>query len=736
MRFLFVILSLCFWTIHSKAQNTFVKVFSDVDATKPFSGRHIVKTSDSNYSFLCTNNFKPVIVRLDESGIEFNRFAIQRNRLNPICLAVTDQFDYYFVGRDTLQFTAYSEHADSNGVLISHHLEYGAVGGAQAHGVYRTPDNDIMYNFWNNSEMCYDPEYFRKEDSLGNMVWERVSSNNMINPSKQSFQFLPGDKLCTVAPYLTGCYDTIQYYFSRLTLFNSIGVDTTYNYTELYHTVDTTYGGGFVLASQNEFVRLDTAGGVMWTQPMPSSMSFQIALRQLQDSSFILVGDKPVVGSGQQIIINKYDRNGNLIWSQNYGGRGDEYFSNMLLESDGGFLISGRTGSYGASSKAIIIKVDSLGNSGGMPLISSTTNSICSGDSTALSLPSGYTYLWSNGETRQTIYVSTANSYSAILTDTGGVQIFTDTITLNVLATVKPNLGPDQTLCAGESYMLDAGSGYSFYQWSTGSFNQVDTIDVNGNYIVETIDSNSCSTFDTIQVSFISLPPFTLGPDIQQCDTSPITLNSPGILQWTWSDGSTDTTLTVDTSGIYYLVFTNGVCTDTSFVRIDIYQPLQVDLIDDTTVCINQSLLLDAGPNFTSYLWQDGTISEFYIALSSAPATIQYSVTVVDINGCPTSDDVIVDFQICPSTNDFEFEKSLTIYPNPVQSSSSLLIDSKDHDNVSIELFSTKGKKVFGNLNQTLPARISTNKISAGIYFLRITDVDSGSVLNTKLVIQ
>ena len=284
--------------------------------------------------------------------------------------------------------------------------------------------------------------------------------------------------------------------------------------------------------------------------------------------------------------------------------------------------------------------------------------------------------------------------------------------------------------------MLDAGSGYSFYQWSTGSFNQVDTIDVNGNYIVETIDSNSCSTFDTIQVSFISLPPFTLGPDIQQCDTSPITLNSPGILQWTWSDGSTDTTLTVDTSGIYFLVFTNGVCTDTSFVRIDIYQPLQVDLIDDTTVCINQSLLLDAGPNFTSYLWQDGTISEFYIALSSAPATIQYSVTVVDINGCPTSDDVIVDFQICPSTNDFEFEKSLTIYPNPVQSSSSLLIDSKDHDNVSIELFSTTGKKVFGNLNQTLPARISTNKISAGIYFLRITDVDSGSVLNTKLVIQ
>lgn len=736
MRFLLVVLVFSFWTLNSKSQNSFIKVYSDVDATKPFSGRHIVKTSDNNYSFLCTNNNKPVIVRIDENGNEFNRFTIQWNRLNPICLAVTDQFEYYFVGRDSIQFTGYAEHTDSNGVIISHHLEYGAVGNSQAHGVYKTPDNNIMYNFWNNSEMCYDPEYFRKEDSLGNMVWERVTSNNMINPSKQSFQFLPGDKLAAVAPYLTGCYDTIQYYYSNLTIFNPIGVYTTYNFPVLYHTLDTTYGGGFILASIGQISRMDTTAGIAWTISMPPSMSFQIALRQLQDSSFILAGDQFITGYGQQIILNKYDWNGNLLWSQNYGGTGDEFFSNMLLESDGGFLISGRSNSYGPKSKAMIIKADSVGNSTALPTINSSTNIICSGDSTELSLPSGYTYLWSNGETRQAIYVSSANSYSAILTDTGGVQIYTDTVSLNVLTTVKPNLGPDQTLCIGQICILDAGTGYQYYQWNNGSFAQTDSINVGGNYIVEAIDSNSCSSYDTIQVAFVTLPPFTLGPDIDQCDTAAVTLYSPGILQWTWSDGSTDTTLTVDTSGLYYLVFTNGVCVDTSYINISLNQPLQVDLIDDTTVCVNQSVLLDAGPNFTSYLWQDGTVSRFYIASSTVPASLQYTVSVVDLNGCPTSDDVIVDFQICPSTNDKEFENGISIYPNPVSASSSLLIESKKYSKVSVQLFSISGEEVYVDTNKKLPSRISMNKISAGLYFLRVTDDQSGNYFNAKLIVQ
>jgi len=135
-------------------------------------------------------------------------------------------------------------------------------------------------------------------------------------------------------------------------------------------------------------------------------------------------------------------------------------------------------------------------------------------------------------------------------------------------------------------------------------------------------------------------------------------------------------------------------------------------------------------------MWQDGTISEFYIAVSSVPATIQYSVSVVDLNGCSTSDDVIVDFQICPSTNDKFFENGISFYPNPVSTSSNLIIDSKNQTKLSAQLFSISGEEVYSSTNKVLPIRISMNKISAGIYFLRITDDQSGSTYNTKLIVQ
>ena len=735
MKSLFFILAALTCSLNIFAQSTFFRIFSDVDATKNLSGQHIVKTPDGNYAFLCANNYLPVIIRIDGNGNEFNRFSIQKYRLKPICLAVDNQFKYFFVGRDSAIFTGYREQTDSIGNIVFHTGEYGAVGGSQAHGVYHTPDNGMLYSFWNNSEMCYDPEYYFKIDSLNNYQWSRDISSNISNPSKQSFQFLSANEISAVGPHLIGCYDTIQYYSSDLRIFDASGNYSNYNFNELYHTMDTAIGGGFILASANEITHYDTIAGVLWTLPMPSGMSSQIALRQLADSSFILAGDRLQTNFGQQIMIRKYDWSGNLVWTRYFGESGDEFFSNMLLTDDGGFLISGTTHSYGAGPKAFVIKTDSLGNSQSMPLISSSTNTICSGDSTALTLPVGYSYLWNTGDTSQTIYASVSNSYWAELTQ-GGNQYFSDTISLNVIATVKPDLGTDTILCAGTEFILNAGTNYSAYRWSTGSFENSDTVGISGNYFVEAIDSNSCSMFDTIQVSFISLPFFDLGPDIYQCNTNPVVLNSPGILQWIWSNGSTDTTLSVTSSGIYSLAFSNGVCSDTDYINVNIFSPVQVDLFEDTVICTNQILQLDAGPGFINYEWQDGTPTQTYLVSSSTVTTIQYSVTTIDSNGCSTSDDVVVDFEICPSTNNFDFAKGISYHPNPINSSGQLQINSQDNFKLEVEILTVTGKCLYKISEQNKPFTIVMNNFSSGLYFIKITDSITRESFTGKLLIE
>ena len=118
MRHLFTLSVFLLTILSTSAQSTFIKVYSDVDASKPLFGRHVVQTNDGNFSFLTTNNSVPVVIRTTDSGNEFRRFSIPHTRLNPVCVAVNDQYEYYYVGRDSLEFTGYRQETDSSGNVV------------------------------------------------------------------------------------------------------------------------------------------------------------------------------------------------------------------------------------------------------------------------------------------------------------------------------------------------------------------------------------------------------------------------------------------------------------------------------------------------------------------------------------------------------------------------------------------------------------------------------------------
>jgi hypothetical protein len=78
------------------------------------------------------------------------------------------------------------------------------------------------------------------------------------------------------------------------------------------------------------------------------------------------------------------------------------------------------------------------------------------------------------------------------------------------------SLGDDQTIFVSDNILLDAGSGFASYNWSTGETSQ--TIQVDGSlgigehtFTVTIIDNNNCTAFDEIiitieeAVSIISL---------------------------------------------------------------------------------------------------------------------------------------------------------------------------------------------------------------------------------------
>ena len=145
---------------------------------------------------------------------------------------------------------------------------------------------------------------------------------------------------------------------------------------------------------------------------------------------------------------------------------------------------------------------------------------------------------------------------------------------------------------------------------------------------------------------------------------------------------------------------------------------------------------LDAGPGFINYEWQDGTLTQTYLVSSSTVTTIQYSVTTIDSNGCSTSDDVVVDFEICPSTNNFDFAKGISYHPNPINSSGQLQINSQDNFKLEVEILTVTGKCLYKIPEQNKPFTIVMNNFSSGLYFIKITDSITRESFTGKLLIE
>jgi len=72
---------------------------------------------------------------------------------------------------------------------------------------------------------------------------------------------------------------------------------------------------------------------------------------------------------------------------------------------------------------------------------------------------------------------------------------------LRVNANPVVNIGPDTVICEGETYFLDAGFGFSGYEWSTGSTANSIAVVSAGVYTITVSDSRGCLGVDSIEVT-------------------------------------------------------------------------------------------------------------------------------------------------------------------------------------------------------------------------------------------
>jgi len=112
-------------------------------------------------------------------------------------------------------------------------------------------------------------------------------------------------------------------------------------------------------------VKTDSNGDTLWTRLKGGWADDQgRSVIQTSDGGYIIAGFTDSYGAGQtDVYLVKTDSMGHTVWEWTYGGAGDDYGRSVLQTSDGGYVIGGSTGSYGAGSfDFYLIKTDASGD--------------------------------------------------------------------------------------------------------------------------------------------------------------------------------------------------------------------------------------------------------------------------------------------------------------------------------------------------------------------------------------
>lgn len=226
----------------------------------------------------------------------------------------------------------------------------------------------------------------------------------------------------------------------------------------------------------------------------------------------------------------------------------------------------------------------------------------------------------------------------------------TQTVTIN--PNPLPVISPSGTseICDGSNIILNAGAGYSTYNWSNGQNGQTNTVTQAGTYNVTVTTAFGCTaTSPSVQILVNQPPVVDLGNDTTICTGSTLTLDAGNSgADYSWSTFEITQTITVSTTNAYTVSVTdqNG-CVGTDNIAVTVSNLLDPIIVASgpLTFCTGGSVDLDAGAGYDTYQWGTGESSQTITV--NTPGVVELQVW--DEFGCSGTDEVIVDVQQLPN---------------------------------------------------------------------------------------
>ena len=276
-----------------------------------------------------------------------------------------------------------------------------------------------------------------------------------------------------------------------------------------------------------------------------------------------------------------------------------------------------------------------------LPAVSiSGTPVICSGIGAPLNVSAGSSYLWSTGETTQSITADHTGLFSVSVTDANGC---TNSASVEVTELVGITISGDTEICQGETTTLSVEM-EGEYVWSTGAQTSSITVSEAGPYSVTLSLPNGCSASATSNVIVNALPNPTISGITTICQGETTTLTANDGVSYHWSNNSTNASITVGTAGMYTVTATNAQgCSAMASTYLTV-NALPIPTISGiTTICQGEITTLTANEG-TLYQWSDNSTNASITVNTSG----QYTVTVTNAQGCSATASTYVTVNALP----------------------------------------------------------------------------------------
>jgi len=137
------------------------------------------------------------------------------------------------------------------------------------------------------------------------------------------------------------------------------------------YSVKQTTDGGYIIAGYTwsnydvYLIKTNASGDTFWTKTYGGSRGdYSNSVQQTTDGGYIVAGWTYSFGAGNDdVYLIKTNASGDTLWTKTYGGWGFDWGYSVQQTTDGGYIVAGGTGSFGAGNADIyLIKTNASGD--------------------------------------------------------------------------------------------------------------------------------------------------------------------------------------------------------------------------------------------------------------------------------------------------------------------------------------------------------------------------------------